>query len=124
MRLPGYKRRLFIISGFLGVAFAGLSARLYVLQVQDHEKYRAAAERKQVFLREPRRGDILDIHGNPLATSVPVKKIYANPRFLGAYYDDVARAVAPLLGMNDSELVRALRPTVTRTNEIGLPITN
>src|SRR5439155_7061749 len=124
MRLPGYKRRLFVISAFLGLGFAGLSARLYVLQVQDHEKYRAAAERKQVFLREPKRGDILDIHGNPLATSVPVKKLYANPRFLGAYYAEAARVVAPLLGMNEADLARALRPTVTRTNEIGLPVTN
>jgi len=78
MKGYGHKRRLIMIAGLLGVAFAGLSARLVVLQVCDHERYRAAAERKQVFLREPRRGEILDANGNPLAISVPVKKIFAN----------------------------------------------
>ncbi|HKQ37059.1 MAG TPA: penicillin-binding protein 2 [Verrucomicrobiae bacterium] len=124
MKGYGHKRRLIVIAGLLGVAFAGLGARLVVLQVCDHERYRAAAERKQVFLREPRRGEILDANGNPLAISVPVKKIFANPKFIGSQYPEVARALAPLLGMNEAELARKLQPTILRTNEFRMPITN
>ena len=124
MKGYGHKRRLVIIAGLLGVAFAGLSARLVVLQVCDHQKYRAVAERKQVFLRDPRRGEILDANGNPLAISVPVKKLFANPKFIGMHYTEVARAMAPLLGMDEGELARKLQPTILRTNEFGMPVTN
>jgi cell division protein FtsI/penicillin-binding protein 2 len=124
MKGYGHKRRLIIIAGLLGVAFAGLGGRLVVLQVCDHAKYRAVAERKQVFLREPRRGEILDANGNPLAISVPVKKIFANPKFIGAYYPEVARTLAPVLAMNEAELAGKLRPTILRTNEFGIPVTN
>ncbi len=113
-----------MLACFLGLAFAGLCARLVVLQVHDHVKYRAVAERKKVYLREPRRGDILDINGNPLATSVPVKKVFANPRFLGSHYADVARVLAPILEINREELTAKLRPVVLRTNEYGMPLTN
>ena len=124
MRLPGHKRRLVALTCFLGLGFAGLCARLVVLQVHDHEKYRAVAERKKVILREPRRGDILDVNGNPLATSVPVKKLFANPRFIGPYYAEFARALAPVLQMNEPELAEKLRPVVLRTNEFGVRMTN
>src|SRR5436190_991412 len=124
MKGYGHKRRLVILAGLLGVAFAGLSARLVVLQVCDHDKYRAVAERKQVFLKEPRRGEILDANGNPLAISVPVKKVFANPKFIGGQYGEVAHGLAPLLGMNEPELARKLQPTVSRTNEFGMPVTN
>ena len=124
MKGHGHKRRLVIIAALLGVAFAGLSARLVVLQVCDHNKYRAVAERKQVFLREPRRGEILDANGNPLAISVPVKKVFANPKFLGSHYPEIARTLAPLLGMNEGELARKLQPAILRTNEFGMPVTN
>src|SRR5688572_12485446 len=124
MRLPGHKRRLVVLTCCLGLAFAGLGARLVMLQVHDHDKYRAVAERKKVYLREPRRGDIVDINGNPLATSVPVKKIFANPRFLGPHYAEVARTLAPLLGMNEADIARKLQPVVLRTNEYGMPLTN
>src|SRR5262245_34401280 len=115
----GHKRRLIILTGLLGVAFAGWSARLVVLQVCDHATYRAVAGRKQIFLREPRRGEILDAHGNPLAISVPVKKVFANPKFIGPHHAEIARALAPLLDMNESELARKLQPTILRTNEFS-----
>jgi len=119
-------RRLFLLASVLCLVLAGLGARLVVLQVVRHEKFKRIAEwNTQSFcLREPRRGDILDVNGNPLATCVPVKKVYANPRFLGNRYPEVARALAPLLSYNESELAARLRPTVLRTNEQGVPVTN
>jgi cell division protein FtsI/penicillin-binding protein 2 len=95
------------------------------LQVTRHEEFRKIAQwnRQSFSLREPRRGDILDANGNPLATCVPVKKVFANPRFIGDRYPELARALAPLLAYNESELAQRLRPSVVRTNEHG-PVTN
>ena len=67
---------------------------------------------------------LLDANGNPLAISVPVKKVFANPKFIGGQYGEVAHGLAPLLGMNEPELARKLQPTVLRTNEFGMPVTN
>src|SRR5262245_36049751 len=119
-------RRLFALSLLLGLVLAGLGARLVVLQVWHHEKYRRIAEfnTQRFFLREPRRGDILDANGNPLATSVPVKKVFANPVLLGPHYAEVARMLAPLLSYEEAELIRVLRPVILRTNEHGVPVTN
>src|SRR5437016_13210624 len=91
-------RRLFFLAALLCLLMIGLGARLVVLQLVRHEKFKRIAEwnTQSFFLREPRRGDILDVNGNPLATSVPIKKVFANPRFIGDRSAEVARALAPL----------------------------
>ena len=118
-------RTLLILALLCGLAFFGLAYRLVELQVFQHDKYRSIAEKntQRVFLIEPRRGDILDAHGNPLATSIPVKKVCANPRFLGHQYVEVARTLAPLLAYKESELIQRLQPTVS-TNAQGQRVTN
>src|SRR5947199_6583736 len=116
-------RRLFALATLVCLGLAGLGARLVELQVIRHEKFKKIAEwnTQSFWLRDSRRGDILDVNGNPLATSVPVKKIFANPRFLGEHYPEVARALAPLLSYNETELALRLRPVIVRTNEQGMP---
>ena len=123
---PNHLRRLSLLAVVLGICFVGLGARLVHLHVFRHEKYRdiAALNTARVLLKEPRRGDILDVHGHPLATSVPVKKVFANPRFLGPYYGEVAQTIAPLLGYPEAKLNALLRPTIVRTNGFGVVITN
>src|SRR6266567_14126 len=117
-------RRLFAWSVFLGLAFIGLGARLVALQVRQHEKYRkiAAVLTQRYFLRQPRRSDILDANGNPLATSMPVKEILVDPTCLGPYSAEVARVLAPLVSWNEAPLAQRLRPV--RTNEQGVMVTN
>jgi cell division protein FtsI/penicillin-binding protein 2 len=107
------------------VVFAGLAGRLVVVQVFSHEKYRRIAEvnTQRVFLREPRRGDILDAQGHPLATSIPVKKVYADPSLIGPHSEQIAKVLAPVLNYNENELAAMLRPTL-RTNEAGRVCTN
>src|SRR6266571_8500012 len=121
-----HRRRLSILATLLGLVLAGLGARLVELQVLRHEKLKRIAEwnTQSFFLREPRRGDILDVNGNPLATSVPVKKIFANPRFIGPHYLEVAHLLAPLLSYPEAELALRLRPVIVRTNDLGIPVTN
>src|SRR4051794_26702636 len=92
-------RRLFGLATMLCLVLAGLGARLVELQVVRHDKFKRIADlnTQSFHMREPRRGDILDVNGNPLATCEPVKKVFANPRFLGDRYPEVARVLAPLL---------------------------
>ena len=78
---------------------------------------------RREFLLEPRRGDILDIKGNLLATSVFVKTVCADPVLIGNRQAEVARAVAPLLQMSENELLQRLMPRVVR-NTNGTVMTN
>jgi len=118
-------RRLLALVLLLGVAFVALGFRLVDLQVLRHEELsiEAAQQSQRRIVREPRRGDILDARGNPLATSVFVKTVYADPVLIGNCQAKVARTVAPLLGLNEAEVFNKLLPR-TRTNELGRVITN
>lgn len=119
-----YRRLLFLVL-LLGVAFAGLGYRLVDLQVVRHEELSAvvAQQSQKKITREPRRGDILDARGNLLATSVFVKTVCADPVLLGNRAGEVARAIAPLLQLNEGELYNRLLPRL-RQNEKGETITN
>jgi cell division protein FtsI/penicillin-binding protein 2 len=121
---PTHLRRLFGFAILAGLAFAGLGTRLYVLQVVRHDKYKEIVDdnTQRVFLKQPRRGDILDVHGHQLATSVSVKRVLADPSLIHPYQAAVARAVAPILGMPEAELALALR--AIRTNDAGVVYTN
>jgi cell division protein FtsI/penicillin-binding protein 2 len=110
-------RRLLLLALLLATAFAGLGYRLIDLQVLRYEELSARARdnTRREFLLEPRRGDILDAKGNLLATSTFVKTLCADPGLIGTRQVEVARVVAPLLQMNETELVQRLTPRLTRT---------
>jgi cell division protein FtsI/penicillin-binding protein 2 len=117
-------RRLLLLVLLAGAAYAGLGYRLVDLQVFRHEKFGPLGELKthRMFLLEPRRGAILDARGNTLANSVFVKTVCADPSLMGDRQADVARAVAPLLQMRESDLLQRL-PHL-RQNEQGQTVTN
>ena len=121
---PAHLRRLFVFAILTGLAMAGLCVRLYVLQVVRHDHYKeiVGGNTQRTFLKQPRRGDILDADGHVLATSLPVKRVLADPSLIQPYQVEVARVVAPLLSMSETELLHALRPL--RTNESGVIYTN
>ena len=102
------------------LAFAGLGYRLVDLQVLRHEELSAKAQQntQQEVRLEPRRGDILDAKGNLLASSVFVKTVCADPTLLGDRQAEVARTLAPLLQMDETQLMQRLSPRV-RQNEKG-----
>lgn len=102
---------------FLFAAFAGLGYRLVDLQVLQHQKLSSSAEegRRLSMLREPRRGDIYDIRSNLLATSTFVKTVCADPMLIGNQQALVARALAPILQIDQEELFKRLFPRIRRT---------
>ena len=63
------------------LCFAGLYARLFILQVVDHEELSARGEELHRFnvKIDPRLGNIYDRENRPLAMSVRVKSAYAVP---------------------------------------------
>jgi cell division protein FtsI/penicillin-binding protein 2 len=118
-------RRAMCLVGLLCAAYLGLAAWLVDLQVFRHDELSAKAEQNthREFFQNPRRGDILDVNGNILATSVDVKTICADPSLIGSQQPEVARALAPLLQMNEGDLIQKLTPRLGK-NEKGEVVTN
>jgi cell division protein FtsI/penicillin-binding protein 2 len=111
--MDGFQCRRLLAMGFLmALAFACLGYRLVDLQVMQHEKLREESEEvtRQTFLRAPKRGDIRDVRGHLLAGSVFVKTICGNPAVIGRHRGEVARLIAPLLGMSPEEVFERLQP--------------
>ena len=109
-------RRALLLLACLAAAFGGLGYRLVDLQVLRHDELSAKAEQntQREFWQAPRRGDILDVNGNILATSVPVKTICADPSLMGNFQPLIARVIAPLLKLNEAELAQRLTPHLVR----------
>ena len=116
---------MLLLLGLLGLAFGGLGYRLVDLQVLRHDELAALAQQNTgfEFFREPRRGSILDAHGNLLATSIFVKTVCADPVLIGNQRATVARTLAPLLQMSEADLYQRLLPRVRQT-EPGETVTN
>jgi len=116
-----YRKMTALAIGLLA-AFAALAGRLVDLQVVRHEELLGLAANNTVrtIVRDPMRGQILDIRGNPLATSVPVKLICADPPLLGNYRAAVAHALAPLLETNEDYLMARLAPRLAVPGKTNL----
>jgi cell division protein FtsI/penicillin-binding protein 2 len=118
-------RRGLALTLLVCAAFAGLGYRLVDLQVLRHDELAKLAQdnTQREFRQAPRRGDILDVRGNLLATSVPVKTVCADPALVGNQQATVAHALAPLLQIGEGELCQKLFPRVSK-NEKGETVTN
>ncbi len=116
---------MLLLLGVLGLAFAGLGYRLVDLQWLRHDELAALAQQNTglQYFREPRRGSILDAHGNLLATSIFVKTVCADPVLIGNQRAVVAHTLAPLLHLNEADLYQRLLPRA-RQNDKGEMVTN
>jgi len=110
---PAQYRRLALMALLLLIAFAGLGYRLVDLQVLRHEDLsrEATFTRERTIIHASRRGDILDARGDVLATTLFVKTVFADPSLIGTNQALVARTLAPLLRINETELAQKLRRT-------------
>jgi cell division protein FtsI/penicillin-binding protein 2 len=111
MVTPSQIRRLLALFLCMVVGYAGLGAWLTYLQAFRHEELSNLAHnnthRKQVI--NALRGNICDRNGFILASSSFVKTICANPELIGQYQSQVAKAVAPILDMDERKLVTLLQ---------------
>lgn len=78
---PLMKRRVLVVLGLLGFWGVSVEARLVWLQVVQHERLAAEAQKQQADMVYPDagRGDILDRNGVPLAASVEAFDISVDP---------------------------------------------
>ena len=88
------KRRLLVASGGFLLWSVAIEARLVYLQVLQHHELRAEADGQQSDIVEllPKRGEILDRDGRPMAYNVDADSAFANPREIS----DPARLVDKL----------------------------
>lgn len=99
------KGRLVVFLVAMALWAAGISARLYEVQVVGHERYRERAERQQLSVIElsPPRGTIFDAKGRKLAVSAVVDSAYIQPRRIHDA-EESARRIAGVLGLAPSEV--------------------
>src|SRR4051812_43662031 len=113
-------RRALLLLTCLVALFAGLGYRLVDLQVIRHDELLAQAEKKteRRISETAKRGDILDVNGNLLATSIPVRTVWANPQLLAAQNvlpnapAIFARTLAPWLKLDETKLYQQMLPRV------------
>jgi cell division protein FtsI/penicillin-binding protein 2 len=118
-------KRALLLLVFLSAAFAGLGYRLVDLQVVRHDELAQLAQdnTQREYWQAPRRGDILDTHGNILATSIPVKTICADPSLVAGEQAVVAHALAPLLQIPEADLCQKLSFHISKDDK-GQAVTN
>jgi cell division protein FtsI (penicillin-binding protein 3) len=98
-KLKWIRVRLYAAAAVFGCLFIALVVRAFALQVVDGDRMRKLARnqyRRKVSLPGAR-GRIVDRHGSPLAVSVEVPSVYANPQKLKGREREVARALAGVL---------------------------
>lgn len=91
------------------LAFMGMASRLFVLQIVEGPEYSklAVAQRDSVITFPARRGAILDREGEPLAISIDLHTVWADPTHVE---DPAAEAkkLAPVLGLDPVEVEQKL----------------
>ena len=105
----GHLRRLIACGALVGLGFGALSVKLFLIQIRDRDFLVSYAERqlRRTLVLRPKRGEILDAQGRPLAVSVEAPSLYANPQEIGNPRE-AARSLSPILGVPGAELERKL----------------
>ncbi|MEK7709948.1 MAG: penicillin-binding protein, partial [candidate division NC10 bacterium] len=106
----GLRSRALILFVFFACALLALIGRLAYVQVVKHEELSRLAERqrsKTITLR-PKRGPILDRHGEALAVSSHAESVFALPARIDSP-EDLSRRLAPLLSERPAEILKRLQ---------------
>lgn len=108
-----HTKRLVAMFLIFVLAFAAMAMRLVVVQVLDAPALAKLAldQREREVTIPAKRGQILDREGEPLAISIPLQTIYADPALIDDPAGHAAK-LAPLLEMDVGELEGKLRGSV------------
>ncbi len=101
--------RIIFLAGLFACCFLGVSARAFYLQVIQHDQLVKLAERQynRTVPLTPARGGIYDRNGAPLAVSLDMNSLYAEPRRIKDP-QGCATALAQILGEPRQELLKKL----------------
>lgn len=103
-------RRTLFLMAVCGIgAFVILLAKLYQLQIIDHEKYESMAMEQQLrsVPSSAVRGVIYDTNMNTLAVSASVDNVYLSPAEIEMYGEDralIARGLSEILGLDYDDI--------------------
>mgnify|MGYP001557999692 CR=1 FL=1 len=108
--VSGLRSRALILFVLFACALLALIGRLAYLQVVKHEELSRLAlrQRSKTITLRPKRGPILDRHGEALAVSSHAESLFALPGRL-AEPEALARRLAPLLSEPPEEILKRLR---------------
>lgn len=106
-------RRTMLFGGGVSLLFGGIAARLYQLQVADHEKYLNLAQENQFNRRvlTPLRGEIVDRFGAPLASNRKNFRVLLVPeqaRDVDAILDKINK-ITPVSEEKRARIMREIR---------------
>ena len=107
-------RRLWGIVALYCVVFAVLAGRLVFVQAIQpaHPSEHSADATLRRVMRPARRGSVLDANGVPLLLSEFAVTVRADPLKVGQFSPEVARIVAPYVGLPESEVLTRLQPSL------------
>ena len=105
------RRTLFLLSVCGIAAFLVLGARLYLIQIVQHDEYEAAAIAQQgrETTVSAARGTIYDRNGVVLAMSAGVDTVYISPAEIERYDEDkeaIARGLSEILGVDYETILK------------------
>lgn len=103
--------RLLMVGGMIGVGLLLVLLRLVQLTVVQSEglSRQAAGQHQRRFVLAPRRGEIVDRHGEPLALSFPTESLFVRTRELPTAAETQAVALASTLHLPLQEVQKTLR---------------
>tara|TARA_R110002096_G_scaffold432240_1_gene648692 strand:+ start:114602 stop:116446 length:1845 start_codon:yes stop_codon:yes gene_type:complete len=80
-KLKMYTRRATLLSGSMMLLSSALVGRMYYLQVTSRSQYELLAEQNRISMRllAPKRGEIIDRYGRPIATSTTDYRVNVIP---------------------------------------------
>ena len=102
--------RFMLIVAFFILWIGGIGVRLVHLQINQHETLRGKAlnQRRDQIKSKQLRGTIYDRNERPLAMSVKVKSLYADPREI-ENVETTAKEVAAVLKVKPNEILKNLK---------------
>ncbi len=108
--LGGLRSRALILFVFFACALLALIGRLAYIQIVKHEELSRFAERQRskTITLHPKRGPILDRHGEALAVSSHAESVFALPARIDSP-GDLSRRLAPLLPERPEEILKRLQ---------------
>ncbi len=118
-----YQTRIVVAAMFVFLLFFILIARMYYLQIVQHDKYQTLSDKNRVavFPITPNRGLIYDRNGILLADNLPSFGLHIVPEQV----DDLAatlKLVDELIGLNERQLENFNREKKRRRRYEGIPL--
>ncbi len=107
--------RALVLTAFVFILFGLLVARLFVIQIASHEKYKSQADKQQnkIITLKAERGIILDRNGEILAYTKQDNTLYADCRMLnGRFKKDrkkIANKLAQIFGKKPSYYIKKIK---------------